>query len=62
MFFLNEKYMGYKHHSKRNFTFDGYEKPVDRDIRVGKILWMGALCFSSPRMLGVVGDMPKSYS
>jgi len=62
MFFLNEKYMGYKHHSKRNFVFDGYEKPVDRDIRVGKILWMGALCFSSPRMLGVVGDMPTSYS
>ena len=62
MFFLNEKYMGYKHHAKRNFVFDGYEKPVDRDIRVGKILWMGTLCFSSPRMLGVVGDMPKSYS
>ena len=61
MFFLNEKYMGYKHHSKRNFVFDGYEKPVDRDIRVGKILWMGALCFSSPRMLGIVGDMPKAY-
>lgn len=62
VFFLNEKYMGYKHHSKRNFVFDGYEKPVDRDIRVGKILWMGALCFSSPRMLGAVEDMPTSYS
>ena len=62
MFFLNEKYMGYKHHSKRNFVFDGYEKPVDRDIRVGKILWMGALCFSSPRMLGIQADMPTSYS
>jgi len=62
VYFLNEKYMGYKHHSKRNFTFDGYEKPVDRDIRVGKILWMGALCFSSPRMLGAVEDMPTSYS
>ena len=61
MFFLNEKYMGYKHHSKRNFTWDGFEKPIDRDMRVGKILWMGALCFSSPRMLGVVGDMPKVY-
>mgnify|MGYP003113518250 CR=1 FL=1 len=61
MFFLNEKYMGYKHHAKRNFVFDGYEKPVDRDIRVGKILWMGTLCFSSPRMLGIVGDMPKVY-
>ena len=61
MFFLNEKYMGYKHHSKRNFTWDGFEKPVDRDMRVGKILWMGALCFSSPRMLGKVEDMPTIY-
>lgn len=61
IFFLNEKYMGYKHHAKRNFVFDGYEKPVDRDIRVGKILWMGALCFSSPRMLGRMGDMPIAY-
>ena len=61
MFFLNEKYMGYKHHAKRNFSFEGYEKPVDRDIRVGKILWMGTLCYSAPRMLGIVGDMPVSY-
>lgn len=62
LFALNEKYMGFKHHAKRNFIFDGYEKPVDRDIRVGKILWMGALCYSNPRMIGGVADMPTSYS
>ena len=62
MFFINEKYMGYKHHAKRNFVFDGFEKPVDADIRVGKMLWMGALCVSNPRMFGLVSDMPVSYS
>ncbi len=60
-FFINEKYMGYKHHTKRNFAWDGYEKPVDKDIRVGKLLWMGALCFSNPRMIGKVEDMPTTY-
>jgi len=62
LFFVNEKYMGYKHHTKRNFAWDGYEKPVDKDIRVGKLLWMGALCFSNPRMIGSVADMPVIYS
>jgi len=62
LFFINEKYMGYKHHAKRNFVFDGFEKPVDADIRVGKMLWMGALCVSNPRMFGLVSDMPVDYT
>tara|TARA_R110001592_G_scaffold125105_2_gene334353 strand:- start:221 stop:1354 length:1134 start_codon:yes stop_codon:yes gene_type:complete len=62
MFFINEKYMGYKHHAKRNFVFDGFEKPVDADIRVGKMLWMGALCVSNPRMFGKIASMPTDYT
>ena len=62
LFFINEKYMGYKHHAKRNFVFDGFEKPIDADIRVGKMLWMGALCVSNPRMFGLVSDMPVGYT
>jgi hypothetical protein len=62
MFFLNEKYIGFRHHRKRNFKFEGFQKPVNQDARVAKILWLGALTVSNPRMMGVVGSLPISYS
>lgn len=62
MFFLNEKYIGFRHHRKRNFKFEGFQKPVNQDARVAKILWLGALTVSNPRMLGVVGSLPIAYS
>jgi len=62
MFFINERYMGFKHHRKRNFVWENWIKPVDYDLAVGKLLWMGALCVSSRRMQGYVKDLPTAYS
>ena len=60
-FFLNEKYIGFRHHRKRNFTFEGFQKPINQDARVAKILWLGALTISNPRMMGKITGLPTSY-
>ena len=62
MFFINEKYVQFRHHRKRNFSFEGFQKPINQDARVAKVLWLGALTCSNPRMQGVIGTLPISYS
>lgn len=61
-YMLNENYIGFRHHSKRNFAFEDFLKPVDYDYAVAKILWMGALTCSAPRMQGRVYNLATSYS
>mgnify|MGYP003145785436 CR=1 FL=1 len=61
MFMINEKYMGFRHHRKRNFTFEGFQKPINQDARVAKILWLGALTVSNPRMMGKITGLPTAY-
>lgn len=61
MFMLNENYIGFRHHRKRNFAFEDYVKPVDADYAVGKILWMGALTCASTRMQGKILGLPSTY-
>jgi hypothetical protein len=61
MYFLNEKYIGFRHHSKRNFAFEGFQKPVNQDARIAKILWLGALTVSNPSMLGRISGLATGY-
>ena len=60
-FFLNEKYIGFRHHRKRNFAFEGFQKPINQDARVAKVLWLGALTMSNPRMMGKITGLPTAY-
>ena len=61
MFFLNTKYLKFRHHADRNFSFGGFQKPVNQDAAVGHIYWLGALVCSNPRMLGKVTDLVTTY-
>lgn len=61
MFFLNTKYIGFRHHASRNFKFEGFKKPVNQDAAVAQILWLGALTVSNPRMLGKISGLPEAY-
>ena len=61
MFFLNESYVQFRHHRKRNFTFEPYQKPLNQDARVAKILWLGALTCSAPRYQGIITGLPTAY-
>ena len=56
MLMLNTKYLDFKVHSKRNFSFENFQKPINQDARVAKIFWMGQLICTNPRMqVGIVG-------
>ena len=61
MFFLNTKYLKFRHHGARNFAFQGFNKPVNQDASVAHILWLGALTCSNPRMLGKLTGGPTAY-
>ncbi len=61
MFLLNENYIQFRHHRKRNFTFEPFQKPINQDARVAKILWLGALTCSAPRYMGKITGLPSSY-
>lgn len=61
MYFLNTKYLKFRHHASRNFAFQGFNKPVNQDASVAHIYWLGALTCSNPRMLGRVHGLPTGY-
>jgi len=62
MYFLNTKYLDFKVHSKRNFAFEDFQKPVNQDSRVAKIFWMGQLVCTNPRMQGVLVGGNEDYA
>jgi len=61
MYFLNTKYLDFKVHSKRNFAFEDFQKPVNQDSRVAKIFWMGQLTCTNPRMQGMIVGGTSDY-
>jgi len=61
MFFLNESFIQFRHHRKRNFKFEPFQKPLNQDARVAKVLWLGALTCSAPRYQGIITGLPSSY-
>ena len=52
MYFLNEKYLHLFYHKQENFRFEPFQKPVNQNVKVAKIYWMGAFGSSNVRMLG----------
>jgi len=61
MLFLNSKYLDFKVHSKRNFSFQDFQKPINQDARTAKIFWMGQLVCTNPRMQGMIVGGPAAY-
>ena len=61
MFLLNENFIQFRHHRKRNFTFEPFQKPINQDARVAKVLWLGALTCSAPRYMGTIQGLPTAY-
>jgi hypothetical protein len=61
MLFLNTKYLDFKTHSKRNFSFQDFQKPINQDARTAKIFWMGQLVCTNPRMQGMIVAGPSGY-
>jgi len=49
VFFLNEKHLMLWYHSKRNFTAEPFQKPINQQVKVSRILWMGSFGSSNNR-------------
>ena len=62
MYFLNEKYLQFRHHRKRNFAFENFQKPVNQDAAVAKILWLGALTCSNRSRQGKITGLSQNYT
>lgn len=52
MFFLNEDYLHVFVHSKEDMRFEDFSKPINQNVKVAKIYWMGALGSSNNRLHG----------
>lgn len=52
VFALNEAYLHLYYHPKCDMLFVPFERPNNQDVRVAKVLWMGALGSSNNRMHG----------
>lgn len=49
-FFLNEKHLWLFYHPERNFKAEPFQKPLNQQVKVSRILWMGALGSSNNRL------------
>lgn len=54
MMFVNEKHAHLFYHPKQNFTFGGFDKPINQEVKVGRILWMGSMASSNNRLHGAL--------
>ena len=45
MYMLNTKYIKFRHHGSRNFSFQGFSKPVNQDASVAQILTKSLLAW-----------------
>ena len=52
VFFLNEQYLHLCVHKDEDMRFEPFQKPVNQNVKVAKIYWMGALASSNCRMQG----------
>ena len=50
MFFLNMKHLGLYYHPERDMYASEYAKPINQEVLVSRILWMGSLTSSNNRM------------
>jgi len=61
MYFLNTKYLDYKVHSKRFFSFEDFKPMETKDGIQARLFWMGQLTCSNPRMQGLLVGGPTGY-
>jgi hypothetical protein len=52
MIFLNMEYLDLYPHKDENFRMEPFIKPVNQNVRVGKIYWMGVMASSNNRRHG----------
>jgi hypothetical protein len=52
VFFLNEKHLWMWYHPQRNLSMEPWQKPINQQVKVSRILWMGALGSSNNRLHG----------
>jgi hypothetical protein len=50
VFFLNENYLYLFAHKDEDMRFEPFVKPMNQNIRVGKVYWMGAIGSSNNRL------------
>lgn len=50
VYFLNEKYLHLMAHPQENFRFEPFTKPINQNLQVAKVYWMGAFGSSNLRM------------
>ncbi len=52
VFMLNEKHLWLFYHPERNFAMEPYQKPLNQQVKVSRLLWMGAFGSSNNRLHG----------
>jgi hypothetical protein len=52
VFLLNEKHLWMWYHPQRNLSMEPWQKPINQQVKVSRILWMGALGSSNNRLHG----------
>lgn len=57
IFFLNENYVTLRYHQDCNFIFVPFQRPINQDAIVGKILWQGQMTSGACRMHGRLIDI-----
>jgi len=60
--FINTKFCSVKYDEETNFVATQFMKPVNQDARVAHILWMGNVCVSNRRKLGVWFNLPRTLT
>jgi hypothetical protein len=51
-FMLNENYLHLYYHPQENFRFEKFMKPINQNVRVAKVFWMGSFGSSNNRLHG----------
>jgi hypothetical protein len=57
MFFLNEDYLHLFAHKDEDMRFEPFQKPINQNVKVAKIYWMGALGSSNNRLQGLMSAL-----
>lgn len=57
VFLLNEKHLWLFFHPDRNFSMEPYQKPLNQQVKVSRILWMGAFGSSNNRLHGKLSGL-----
>ena len=52
LFFLNLKHLKLFYHPKRNMAWEPMQKPINQQVKVGRVLWMGAFGSDNNRLHG----------